>query len=98
MTITRFSSFFVKVICSLLILTFSRISYTLTISQNNNSLAISVLTIAPGGTIIYVKSNTTSAMMRRKRSGLFRPESGRSMLQPSPKSLYDAKVASELFP
>ncbi|SHI95792.1 hypothetical protein SAMN05444373_101642, partial [Thermoclostridium caenicola] len=31
-----FSSFFVKVICSLLILTFSRISYTLTISQNNN--------------------------------------------------------------
>jgi len=38
MTITRFSSFFVKVICSLLILTFSRISYTLTISQNNNML------------------------------------------------------------
>jgi len=36
MTITRFSSFFVKVICSLLILTFSRISYTLTISQNND--------------------------------------------------------------
>jgi len=36
-TITRFSSLFVKVICSLLILTFSRISYTLTISQNNNT-------------------------------------------------------------
>jgi len=38
MTITRFSSFFVKVICSLLILTFSRISYTLTISQNNDTV------------------------------------------------------------
>jgi hypothetical protein len=47
MTITRVSSFFVKVICSLLILTFSRISYTLTISQNNNSVRSPSLAFAP---------------------------------------------------
>jgi len=35
---TRLSSLFVKVICSLSILTFSRNSYTLTISQHNNIL------------------------------------------------------------
>jgi hypothetical protein len=49
---------------------------------------IFVLTIVPPGSIIYVKSNIDIGYDEEKASGLFRPESGRNMLQPPPKSLY----------
>jgi len=58
MTITRFNSFFVKVICSLFILTFSRISYTLTISQNNDTKKVPTLKVPK--TLITINNNNKS--------------------------------------
>src|SRR5690606_11899030 len=62
-TIARFSSLFVKVICSLSILTFSRNSYTLTISQHNNT-GLKNLIAFPRGFCYNNERWSIDAMMR----------------------------------
>src|SRR5690606_33422883 len=64
-TIARFSSLFVKVICSLSILTFSRNSYTLTISQNNNNSRKKRLSSAVRYGIVHLVSMLKIAVCRR---------------------------------